>query len=276
MFQILAPVDFSPASTVAARTAAKLALDFQAHLHLLYAYNLPIPVPETDFLQLNASALQAEYQHQMNELVEELQKTGLTAISNTVLLGNPKEAILEFAEENRSDLIVLGLKGSGGGLAKMIGSTTTKVLRNTSIPLMLIPADFEAINFQKIVIAVDEFSDIRRHPIRCIKELVHRYHAILTLLHINKSENSVELFPEIRKIDWMQYFPEATLSFETFYHTDVNQGLMEYTESHHTNLLTLLSHRHQFIERIFKEPFSVGLSYKSRIPLLLLPETTEE
>lgn len=276
MFLILAPVDFSPASLVAARTAAKLALDFNAHLHLLHAYNLPIPIPESDFLAINAQALQEEYQHQMDALVADLQKNGLREISNTVVLGNPKESILETAQGQKADLIILGLKGIGGGLAKMIGSTTNKVLRNTAIPLMLIPAEFEHVDFHKIVIAIDEQSNIHKHPIRCLKEIVKKYQSTVTLLHINKPDVGVEIVPEMRKLDWIQYLPDATINFENFSHTDVNQGLMEYTESHHTNLLTLLSHQHQFIERIFKEPFSVGLSYKSHIPLLLLPETTEE
>jgi nucleotide-binding universal stress UspA family protein len=52
--------------------------------------------------------------------------------------GNPVEEILAQAEENGSDLIVLGAHGNGTLADTMMGSTVRRVLRRSNVPVVTV------------------------------------------------------------------------------------------------------------------------------------------
>jgi nucleotide-binding universal stress UspA family protein len=60
-----------------------------------------------------------------------------TAMDETVVKrGNPVAEILSTAEEKRCDLIVMGTHGRGALVDTMMGSTTSRVLRRSKIPVL--------------------------------------------------------------------------------------------------------------------------------------------
>ena len=61
------------------------------------------------------------------------------AMDETVIKsGNPVAQILTTAEEKRCDLIVMGTRGHGALMDTMMGSTTSRVTRRSTIPVLSI------------------------------------------------------------------------------------------------------------------------------------------
>lgn len=56
----------------------------------------------------------------------------------TLQFGDPSEQIIEFAQKNSSDLIIMGSRGHGTLPGMLIGSTTFKVLGACKIPVLVI------------------------------------------------------------------------------------------------------------------------------------------
>ena len=54
------------------------------------------------------------------------------------LRGTPAEEILDYAEDNDIDLIMMGTHGLTGVKRFLIGSVAEKVLRHSKIPVMII------------------------------------------------------------------------------------------------------------------------------------------
>jgi nucleotide-binding universal stress UspA family protein len=59
-------------------------------------------------------------------------------LETAVLEGNPAEAILEFAERGKFDLIIMGSKGMTGLQNIFIGSVTRQVALRTSCPILIV------------------------------------------------------------------------------------------------------------------------------------------
>ena len=55
-----------------------------------------------------------------------------------ISLGNPAEVIARYAAEKHCDQIIMGTHGRGMVAGLLLGSTTSKVLHLTSVPLLLI------------------------------------------------------------------------------------------------------------------------------------------
>lgn len=55
-----------------------------------------------------------------------------------VVEGDPASAILEFAEQNKVDIIIMGTLGKGGLERFLLGSVTDKVVRHSKVPVLVV------------------------------------------------------------------------------------------------------------------------------------------
>jgi nucleotide-binding universal stress UspA family protein len=75
----------------------------------------------------------------LDKMVKDLKKKGITARS-IVLNGEPAQNILEFAEKNGADLIVMSSHGRSGPARWALGSVAERVTQHSSIPVMVVAA----------------------------------------------------------------------------------------------------------------------------------------
>jgi nucleotide-binding universal stress UspA family protein len=137
---VICPVDFSDASRGALRYAAVVANYFHAELTVLTV---------TDPLLTEAAELSGAAEHLpeavKTELLRFVQKSfdGAVTPANmklTVATGKPAVEILRFAKAYPAHLVVMSTHGLTGVRKLFFGSTTERVLRETMVPVLLVPA----------------------------------------------------------------------------------------------------------------------------------------
>lgn len=85
-----------------------------------------------------AATFPSEHQN-LDRCAKELRRLGFAA--KTVLLKGPTvEAILEEAEKEQADLIVLGSHGYSAVYTLLLGSVSAGVLKRASCPLLVVPS----------------------------------------------------------------------------------------------------------------------------------------
>ena len=138
---ILCPVDFSDASAGALRYAAAVATHFGTRLIVLTVED---PVL-TEALDLGTGIMWTP-DHSQKELAQFAAKTfgagppvGVS-LEYEVAVGKPAAEILRVAREQCSDLIVVSTHGLTGMRKLFFGSTTERVLRETTTPVLVTPA----------------------------------------------------------------------------------------------------------------------------------------
>jgi nucleotide-binding universal stress UspA family protein len=75
-----------------------------------------------------------------NEITSNVEKTAKAAgleAESIVLKGDPAQRIVNFAEEQNVDMIVVGSHGIGGFERLVIGSVSEKVVRHAKIPVLV-------------------------------------------------------------------------------------------------------------------------------------------
>jgi nucleotide-binding universal stress UspA family protein len=73
----------------------------------------------------------------LNTVAEDFRAAGLEANTNVVVARDRADAILDFAHENGVDLIAMSTHGRRGVGRLVAGSVASKVLRKTTIPMMV-------------------------------------------------------------------------------------------------------------------------------------------
>ncbi len=106
---------------------------------ILADYPPSIHVPfEENVEKLNTFSLQ-QCSLYLGDMEKKLKEQGL-AVKFESRLGNAAEEIVDFAEKNGVDLIVMASHGRSGPSKWAFGSVAEKVLRMTCVPVMLVRA----------------------------------------------------------------------------------------------------------------------------------------
>ncbi|MEF8793992.1 universal stress protein [Thiohalorhabdus sp.] len=140
---ILAPVDQSEQARGAARSAAEMAVRFDAELHLLNVVTPQLVYAEWPELVMPPEDLTEEMLEQCRRYLEglEAELSGLGA-SVTVHCQEsamrPFAAINQFARDLPADLVVIGSHGRTGLRHALLGSTAEKVVRKAHCPVLVI------------------------------------------------------------------------------------------------------------------------------------------
>ena len=139
---ILCAIDFSDSSIAASRWALSLAEEADAHLWLLHTLEVPpelrvsAVVAEDEIEELNASA-RADALNRLRSLIPE-EAARFCSIETATTTGEAAHAILKFAVEHETDLVVMGAQGHGAVDRFIFGSKTRDVIAGTTCPVLTV------------------------------------------------------------------------------------------------------------------------------------------
>jgi universal stress protein A len=136
---ILAPTDFSEYSQQAIQYARELAQTFGATLMLLHVVELP-PYPIEGLLpsHLGGTLLEDLEQQATSDLAQVLAKEAEVKVVHRVVIGIPYRTIVEIAEAEKADLIVMATHGRTGFSHLFMGSVAERVVRTAPCPVLTI------------------------------------------------------------------------------------------------------------------------------------------
>lgn len=145
MFErLLVPVDGSEHAKKALRVAAEVAQCHASSVCLVHVVrDLALPKEILDMIssgEITASRMQILQDSAtiiLDQAQRELDATGIAEVRRECLMGDPATSILDYAKENKIDLIVLGQRGLDprGG---MLGSVARKVVNMTTVPCLIV------------------------------------------------------------------------------------------------------------------------------------------
>ncbi len=145
MFEsIVVGTDGSDAAGAAVTRAVRLASALGARLQIVSAYE---PVPERH-LSIDRVHVPSDVQVNMRDEVlalleaarSDAQAAGVASIETFARVGDAADAILDVAEEQRADLIVVGHKGMTGATRFLLGSVPNKVSHHAPCSVMIVRA----------------------------------------------------------------------------------------------------------------------------------------
>ena len=137
--KILAPTDFSELSGEGVRYACHLAKEVGAHVIVMNV----IILDETN------TVAKGEIEAHKARLAEFVAKTvphpgADLKVREVVVAGHPYNAIVDCAENEHVDLVVMSTHGRGGLSRMLIGSVTDRLVRSAKCPVLVVPVHAKA------------------------------------------------------------------------------------------------------------------------------------
>ncbi len=137
--KILMPNDGSQKTKRAINEAIKIAKLSGAELHTVFVIDTAAldSLPETGFWNQTKDMLNKEGIEANKKVKEKSKSHGVKCVSS-ILSGKPHEKIINYADENNIDLIVMGTSSKKGMEKFLLGSVAEKVLRSSEKPVLVV------------------------------------------------------------------------------------------------------------------------------------------
>jgi len=150
--KILLPIDFSDASPTLLQYGVYLAEKYDARIFIVFVTEDPItyaglsypnyselPLTDIPFNRLGEDLTTYARERMENFLKKNMTSRGV-AYQSTILLGHVAEEIIDYANKETIDLIIIGTHGFKGLNRMLLGSVAEKVIKLAPCPVMTINA----------------------------------------------------------------------------------------------------------------------------------------
>lgn len=271
MKTILVPTDFSTAAKNAAEYAANLALKIDAKLLLFHAYHVPIYTSDYPNNIISPLDLQQINEEQLKNDALNLEKKTGVKVNYLAKIGFAVEEILD--EEVNATMIVMGMRDASKLSEILIGSITTSVIKKSKKPIFVIPEEARFKKIEKIVFATDYDISTDLSTIETLKNITKTFNSKIYVVNVIANEEAEvtadefivgrNLETKLKDVEHVYYFPE---------NEDLIEGINEFANEHQADLISMIPHRHNFIDLLFQRSISKKMAFHTHIPLLTLPD----
>ena len=137
--KILVATDLSPASDAALEEAVRLARESGADLYVFHAYDTPSSVASApaDLYGEVVAAVRTQAEQKLGELMRGMSGTG-AKVKPLLRKGIAEDAIVQAANREDVDLIVMGTHGRRGAAKLFLGSVAARVVATASCPVLTV------------------------------------------------------------------------------------------------------------------------------------------
>ncbi len=139
--KILVPIDFSEHSKNALRHAITYAKQFDAELVLIYVVEPTVYPADLSFGQVAFPSIERELSQRGKEELDELAKKQAgkhVRVRTVIRTGKPFLEIIDAAQREHVDLIIIATHGHTGVEHLLFGSTAEKVVRKAHCPVLVV------------------------------------------------------------------------------------------------------------------------------------------
>ena len=204
--KVLCPVDFSEFSAAAYDYAHSFARHYQAKLFIQHVAEPFISVSHQFVSQPLIDQVYAQQAADAEEKIRELsERRSLDQVKYEVVVerGGVADCILELADAEKMDLIVMGTHGKRGLDRLVMGSVTERVLRKAHCPVLAVKrraeemagAGADPLRLRKILYCTD-FNEDSPRALEYALLLGCQYQSEISLLHVVERSSETKLEAE--------------------------------------------------------------------------------
>ncbi|MFK8006285.1 MAG: universal stress protein [Saprospiraceae bacterium] len=276
--KILVPIDFSNCSNNALAYGLRLADKLEATVEILHVVTPDaVPLDYPSFVAINTDEKIKLSRQLLNKSIKRARKNvsvlleKFPDVQTDIEIGIPDTKIVEIAQRDDVDFIMMGTQGKNNRWDRLLGSTAADVLKYATCPVFVIPEHAKFREKMMIGYATD-FKDADPFEIWKASKILKAVQSEIIVVHLNdKQQNMKEKIEEMN-----EFFQEQTtnlnIRFYSIFCKNMVKDLNDFIDLHNINMLVMYKPKRSFAERLFFKSFTKQMTLNAKIPLLILKE----
>ncbi len=279
--KILWATDFSKASL----NSLDYALYFQKHFNCkIIALHVIPELPPTMYddvfidkkdLEFNFMRIRNSAEKKLNSLIK---RKNIEFDKIFIKEGTVYKVIDEIATKEKVDMIFIGKKSHPLWEKLLIGSTTTRLIHHTKIPLYLVSKKRRNIEFSDILVPVD-LEEIMDKEIKYAEVLARKFDSVVDVLHVMELyeyEFPFDVLSDIvgkvsKKLDLRLKDVKAKSKYNIVRAISASEAIIEYARKNKSDMIVLATHSRTGISKFLFGSVSEKIVSSSVVPVLLIP-----
>jgi nucleotide-binding universal stress UspA family protein len=275
MKNLLIPTDFSDGAFKAIEYGIKLANEFDSDIVICHAFELP--AQGINVLIDISAELQKNAQQDLNKLKKRIVDNDLSKgvkIEYLAMLGEINNVIEIVGSEKDIDLVLMGTKGESDLASKLFGTNTVSAIKNCTLPLLVIPPGATYKPLVNIAFAIDYLEPANDKVLDLLRKLSLHYNSKITMLNVHTDGEIGEFIVSIKDTQkwYSDHLGGVNLDYVFVENYQIESGVFEYISHSPIDMLTMITKKHSFFDKIFRKSISEELALHTDIPLLTLHE----
>lgn len=272
MKKIIVPIDFSNCSVNALKNAITIAKRLNSEIILCHCLTMPIGFAEgaglTDY---GFDELQNQAKSDLDDLLKSFPSFNELKSKRLVEFGPLQDLVnAQFTSEDNA-MVVMGTHGAKGFIGELMGTNAYNVIKHANCPVLALPESADITQMKKVAVAGDYKSVPSSHLLHSVIDLAQAFYAHLSIVHIDQDDtlehNEIEI---ARGMD--KYFKNVRHSFHFRKDADLEEGLISFVEEENIDLLVMISHQRNFIDRLMHKSDTKSLVMHIPMPIMVLKE----
>jgi nucleotide-binding universal stress UspA family protein len=249
MKKILVPCDFSEQAINAFRFALDLADHARGEIHLVSVVELPILhdkflVPavrlEKSFFNGLAEKTKDRYEKLFKKYKTEAR---IAKVKSDVLFGSVSKMLINYAKDNKMDLMIMGSHGASGIREALIGSNAERVIRKSPIPVLVIKSYQKADKIKNIVFPNTLEIDKQEAIVMKVKAIQDLFKAKLHIVFVNTPSNFTRDSVTLERLkSFAKRFMIKDYTLNVVNDTYEESGIIEFTHMIKADMIALGTH----------------------------------
>lgn len=273
MKKIVVPVDFSKHSEYALKAAATLAKKNNSEILVLHMLEMGAVTVSESASQLQEMTIFHLKLAEKN-FKDFLNKTYLKNVKVTPVIKHFKvfSEVNSIAEEHQADMIVMGSHGSSGFKEIFVGSNTEKVVRNATVPVLVVKKEQSNVSFDDVVFATDfaeESIEAYQKAMKVLSALAENVH----LVHINTPFSDFKSSTEIEKkvVNFLQKAEgniDKLNSINYVADYTIEKGIFNFSNVVGGDLIALITHGRKGFAHYFTGSVTEDIANHATLPVI--------
>ena len=240
--KVLLPTNFSVQASYAQILLEQLAKKVELEIHLAHV----LPFPDTvsilpDGQIQTCGEIDLGYVTLQRDLtLQKLKEIKGQFSGYHILVGPSVDAVIQYAEQDNFDLIVMGTKGTEGLVEKIVGTKTQIVVRNSSVPVLSLMCDRSEWTPEEVLL-VHQFDKEDLALPAATLAIIEAFHSRIHLLEFVQDQNR-----EVSVKAAMQAFVAKhalqNVLMHVLYEKDVEQGVLHFDQMKGVDMLLIGTH----------------------------------
>jgi nucleotide-binding universal stress UspA family protein len=279
MKTILVPTDYSATAKNAALYALQLASQLQVKKIILYnAYQAPPVISETAVMPTTAMPffdvenlrdVSNTGMRHFKDAIQSFCPSGIEIDQQTEYAALDND-INEVCKKTFADLIVMGITGTSKIEEVLIGSTAISVVKNTKVPVIIVPSGAKYTSVRNVMLACDYKKVVETTPVLPIKNILDATKAAIHIVNVYEGEKNITADKTYQQELLHSLLQEYNPQFHFEYNADFITGINAFAEANNIDLIITIPKKHTFFEGLFKQRHTKKLAFHSHVPLMYI------